>query len=78
LNRKKKDVMELGVAACAYKLSIWEMDEGGLGIQGPPWLYSKFEVSQGYTVSSFLHSAILPQKKQINDRIITNEQSLER
>ena len=61
--------MELGVAACAYKLSIWEMD---------PWLYSKFEVSQGYTVSSFLHSAILPQKKQINDRIITNEQSLER
>ena len=37
--------MELGVAACAYKLSIWEMDEGGLGIQGPPWLYSKFEVS---------------------------------
>lgn len=69
--------MELGVVSCAYDFSLWEVAEGGLEIQGPLGLYSKFEVSQRHRVSSFLPSAIWTQKKQRKARYIINEQSLE-
>ena len=33
---------------CTYNPSTWELEAGGSGIQGYPWLHIKFQASQGY------------------------------
>jgi hypothetical protein len=40
--------MKVGVVGHTCKASIWEVEVGGLIIQGHPWLYNKFKVSLSY------------------------------
>lgn len=39
---------KLNVAAPAHNPSTWEVEKGGLKVQGRPWAFTQFESSLGY------------------------------
>jgi hypothetical protein len=45
---RERNIDTLGIATYVYIPSIWELEEGGSGVQGHPWLHIKFEYSLDY------------------------------
>lgn len=47
--KKKQNVQyKPGMVAHTCNPNSWEMEVGGLGVHGHPWLYIWFEISLGY------------------------------
>lgn len=43
---------DLGVVVHTSNINFWEVEKGGSGILGQPWLYSEFKANVGYTRDS--------------------------
>lgn len=48
----------------AYKLSVWEVEAEGPGIQGYPWRYEKFQTSLSYMSPYYKNSLNLERERK--------------